>query len=228
MPAPPSALNSITRRDRRIDDGDRAAAAGTADGEHDDEEPTVAERGEAATRSQPRAAGACVASVRLGHRHARAASSTPPLARPMRHGAPDKYASSSAHDRRAAAVLVLDMGADDRLEALVGLEAERARALRLERRRPAGDDLLRSTGSGSRRMSFTALSPATLRSASICSPTVAATPGMVRQRRGPICDEVHLRRVQEEADGRARARVPVAHGVGDRQHAPPRPSAARG
>jgi hypothetical protein len=40
--------------------------------------------------------------------------------------------------------------------------------------------------SGSRRISATAESPATRRSASICSPTVALTPGIDRVRSGPI------------------------------------------
>ena len=41
-------------------------------------------------------------------------------------------------------------------------------------------------GSGSRRISRTACSPAARRSASICSPTVALSPGMDSVRRGPI------------------------------------------
>ena len=39
-------------------------------------------------------------------------------------------------------MLVFDMGGDDCVEVAIGLEAELARALRLEGRRPAGNDLL--------------------------------------------------------------------------------------
>ena len=44
--------------------------------------------------------------------------------------------------------------------------------------------------SGSRRMRATTVSPATRRSAAICSPTVQATPGMVRLMRGPSFSRV--------------------------------------
>ena len=74
------------------------------------------------------------------------------------------------------------------------------------------------TGSGSRRMRLATSSPATLRSAAICSPTVTETPGMVRFRRVPTAAPSMLGRVDEEVDRRARAGVPVADVLRDRQH----------
>ena len=76
------------------------------------------------------------------------------------------------------------MDADDVLEARLGAEAERRRSLGREVARPALDDRM-IVGFGSRRMRATTLSPATFRSASICSPTVTDRPGMVRLRRAP-------------------------------------------
>ena len=83
------------------------------------------------------------------------------------------------------AQLVLDMGADDVVEGRLGRKTERrrrawrrsARASRRRCARPAG----RARGGCGRRPS----APATRVSASICSPTVQQTPGMVRLMRSP-------------------------------------------
>ena len=66
--------------------------------------------------------------------------------------------------------------------------ARKPSAARASRRSSAAslDDAL-IVASGSRRMSFAAWSPATLRSAAICSPTVALIPGMLKIGRAPSC-----------------------------------------
>ena len=61
------------------------------------------------------------------------------------------------------------------------------------------------------------LSPATRRSASICSPTVQHTPGMVRLMRVPELLARQARGMNEKADRRARARMRMQHAFGDRQ-----------
>src|SRR6516162_4722348 len=70
-------------------------------------------------------------------------------------------------------------------------------------------------GSGTRLMRAATFSPATRFKAAICSPTVAESPGMVSARSDG--GEIHGAGMQEEADRRARRRVPVPHVLGDRQ-----------
>ena len=60
------------------------------------------------------------------------------------------------------------------------------RARRASKARGQPSTILMMAGSGSLRMSRTALSPATRRSAWICSATVAENPGIVSARRAPI------------------------------------------
>ena len=96
-----------------------------------------------------------------------------------RNGRPPRSSFGAGEKRRQsklvrplAAELVLDVGADDLVEALLGAEAEARRALGVEIARPARRRSCMIAASGSRRISATTLSPATRRSASICSPTV--------------------------------------------------------
>ena len=81
--------------------------------------------------------------------------------------------------------LVLEVHLDDLVERRLGGEPEPFRTGRIQR--PAQPSIIAMiVGSGSWRINRTACSPATRRSASICSPTVALSPGMDRVRRGPI------------------------------------------
>ena len=67
--------------------------------------------------------------------------------------------------------------------------------------------------SGSRRMRATTFSPATRRSAAICSPTVQATPGMVRLMRGPSFSRVSEAACTRKPAAELRAGVPVHHAL---------------
>ena len=73
-------------------------------------------------------------------------------------------------------------------------------------------------GSGSRRIRRVTLSPATLRSASICWPTVARDAGHAEVAARAELRGIELRRMKQEADRRARRGEPVAHALGHRQH----------
>ena len=76
------------------------------------------------------------------------------------------------------------MHADDLIERPLRRKPERfARLVSKSRGQPL--TILTIIGSGSRRISLTAFSPATRRNASICSPTVADRPGIDRLRRQP-------------------------------------------
>jgi hypothetical protein len=74
--------------------------------------------------------------------------------------------------------------ADDLVEIALGLKTQRL-ARCAEKLRGQPSTMRITVGSGSRRMRATTPSPATRRSDAICSPTVAASPGMVRLRRQP-------------------------------------------
>src|SRR5215470_9607707 len=77
-------------------------------------------------------------------------------------------------DERAAAVFV-DVDAHDFVERVFGLEAELARAARLDALRPALDDACHQWIMGG----------ANARGDAICSATVQQTPGIERLMRGP-------------------------------------------
>ena len=96
----------------------------------------------------------------------------------LRRVAGDKVAARIRREPDALIVRIVD-GWPQRLE------AKRATALGFEAVRPAGDDA-HDQFVRPRRMRAATLSPATRRSASICSATVQQTPGMVRLMRGSI------------------------------------------
>ena len=149
-------------------------------------------------------------------------------ARPMPLPAPVTSAIALTSPLDPAAELVLDVDADDLLEARLRPEPERLRAARVEAARPARDDPHRSSRRARAGCSRTTSSPATRRSASICSPTVTDTPassGSAGRRARCSSIAAAWRRKPTAARGDA---MPVAHVVGDRQHRLLAVRAARG
>src|SRR5579871_791010 len=117
----------------------------------------------------------------------------------------------------AAAELVVDVNANDLVEGRLRLEAERERALRIEAAGPAGDHARNQRIRLAADARGDALAGDPAQRGQLFGDGAAHT-GHVEVHARPEFAAVESRGVQEKADGRARAGVPVADALFHRQY----------
>ena len=128
-----------------------------------------------------------------------------------------------AHPNKPAAQFILDMDPDDLLERVFGLANPTHRA-RASKRRGQPATIVSTTGRARAGCGPTTSSPATLRSAAICSATVTASARHGELRGAPSARGIDRRGVAHVADRGARARRASASRSSDIGSTPPAPA----